>query len=245
MENLDILEAAKGGPFVVGWTVDGQPRSTTLKDPADIGFMQVLHALQIEHAPGTPPCKDFKRAALFAAWAAHYDLPPIQDAQRLCYLLDHYRSALVYDLSILGIDIGQLWRSRRWRTALDIIDHLPSHTWYSASVANDEEHAKMIAESIARRQAAGESIDEQGPSMVTWSPEVAAITAVQNEIKSLTYLMQVVNHDSKSAKPEPPKPAPSPKTPLEAAIKRAKYEDRKARHESLALRMLPHKRPKA
>lgn len=234
MGNLEVIEAASGGPFVV--LLDG--RLYELPDPADMAFMDVLRCLQNQHLPAMPPMREWQRAKTFSEWAAHYDLPDFVSAQRLAYLLDRYRSAIVYDLqSFAGADIGALWRSRRWRTALDLIDHLPGHSWYSEAVSGDEEHAAMIAESLAAREAEGEQV-RKGPPITSWTPEVAAITELTDAVRHLTYVTAAVQGDKTS---KPPEPLPRPQTPLEAAMKRASWSARKAKHDSIVARMLPHK----
>lgn len=236
MSNINLLEAARGGPF----RFRHQGETFTVADPATLHFQQVLLFLQEEHVPGTPGMPNWMRRRLFEAWAAHYDLPDFQSANRLAYLVDHYRSALVYDLQTLaGVDLGELWRARRWRTLLDYIDHLPGHSWYNAAVAGDEEHAEMIARSLAARESEGESTP-QGPPLQTWTPEVAVSTQILDAVRSVQHAIIAVNSE-KGKVPEPPKPAPRPHTPLEAAIKRAQYGKRKAAHDALAKRLLPHK----
>lgn len=237
MSNLDLTEAAHGGPF--RFRVGGE--TYLLPDPADLPYQAVLAMLQLEHVPHPPKMAEWQRARLFGAWAAHYDLPEFGSAQRLAYLIDHYRSALVYDLQAFsGVDLGALWRERRWRTLLDLIDHLPGHSWYSSAVSSDPEHAAMIAESLAARQDEGERVDT-GPALHTWTPEVAIMTQVLDAVRSVQHAIVAVNSE-KGKVPEPPKPAPRPHTPLEAAIKRADFERRKTRHDALAKRLLPHKR---
>lgn len=236
--NIDIVEAASGGPF--RFRHNGE--TYLVMDPADVDFQIVLLSLQEKHVPGCPgDMPSWKARALLEAWAAHYDLPDYASANRLAYLVDHYRSALVADLqTYAGADLGQLWRARRWRTLLDIIDHLPGHSWYNASVANDEEHTKMVAESLAARKAEGdESADSSGPPMHTWSPEVAKLTEVVDAVRGVRHAIIAVN--SKKA-PDPPEPSPRPKTLLEAAIRRAEHDRKKSRHDALVKRMLPHKR---
>lgn len=238
MSNLTAVEAATGGPF--RFQHEGQ--TYLLPDPADLPFMLVLSILDARHVPHPPAMPEWKRDRLFWAWAAHYDLPDFQSAQRLAYLLDHYRSALVYDLqAFLGVDLGALWRARRWRTLLDHIDHLPGHSWYSSAVSTDEDHAEMIAKSLAAREKEGE-VTPKGPALHTWTPEVAAITRNTDAVKEISYVLAAVNWDGKSAKPSPPKPEPRPHTPLEGAITRADFNRRKASHEKLVKRLLPHKR---
>lgn len=236
MENIEIIEAAVGGPFRLRY--DGAEH--ILPDPAGMHFQHVLTCLQNGTAPSLPrPMAQWKQLLAGQSWAAHYDLPDFASAQRLTYLLDRYRSAVVYDTqAFAGVDVGVLWRSRRWRTALDIIDHLPSHSWFSASVSGDTEHAAMIAESLAARQAEGEQTDT-GPAMHTWTPEVAELRALRDDVRQLSYVIPASQGDKKV---KPPEPLARPVSPLEAAIKSAKFNARKERHDALTKRLLPHKR---
>lgn len=236
MDNLDFIEAAHGGPF--RYLYHGATR--TLESPVDMPFQRILAALQLEGLPGLEiRMPTWQRDLLFRRWVAHYDLPPFQEAQRLAYLIDHYRSAIVYDLrAFLDQDLGELWRARRWRTLLDYIDHLPAHSWYSASVSTDEEHARMIAESLAARKAAGDADLPDGPPMQTWTPEVAALTALRDDVRALHFLIPASAGDRTAKAPEP---LPRPYSPLEGAMKRANHQTRQKKHNSLVSRMLPHK----
>lgn len=239
MSNLDLVEAASGGPLVMRHLGE----TFTLAEPAAMPYQHVLYSLRTLRAPDVPrPMAEWKQERVFERWCAHFDLPEFASAQRLAYLIDHYRSALVYDLQVHahGVDLGELWRARRWRTLLDIIDHLPAHSWYSSAVSTDEEHAKMIAESLAARESEGEQTPS-GPPLHTWTPEVAALTTVIDCLRSLEHTLAAVNGN----KGERPKPMPRPGTPLEGAIKRAKHAARKAQHDALTLRLLPHKRKQA
>jgi hypothetical protein len=234
MNNLDIIDRARGGPFVVrahGFTF-------TVKDPADMSYMHVLLCLMNGYPPSPPfDLTGWEVSLVGGAWAAHYDLPDIDDARRLVYVTDRYRSAIVADLQAFHrVDFGELWRARRWRTALDLIDHLPAHSWYASSVQGDEEHTKMLAESMAAREGEGE---KSGPPQHSWTPEVAAITSLHNSVRYQTYAILAAAGDKKA---KPPESMPTPSSPLEAMLKRIEYENRKTAHEALVARMLPHKR---
>lgn len=240
MQNIDLLELGVGGPFAV--RVDDQ--DIVLPDPADLHFQAVLLALRERHVPGTPSMANWKRALVFERWSAHYDLPDFESARRLAYLVDHHRSAIVYDLQTFcsGADLGELWRARRWRTLLDYIDHLPSHSWFSAAVAMDEEHAQMLAESLAARHAEGEAdAAPSGPSLTSWTPEVSYLARVEDICRYIAWATFAAQIGKQAG--EPPKPGPVPVTPLQRAMKRVEHERRKAAHEALVARVLPNKRP--
>lgn len=229
------FEAAKGGPFTFQY--EGEVLSA--RSPVDLDFQEVLALLQHKLTPASPGMlRGWQVDALHEAWAAHYDLPPYEDANRLTYLLDHYGAELTYDLQgRLQRDLGELWRARRWRTLLHLIDRLPRDSWFNAAVSGDEEHAKMIAESMAARED-GDG-EDSGPPLQGWSEEIERLTQIYDAVRGVQYAIIAVN--SQGNTPEAPKPTKRPTTALEKALERQKYASRKARHDSLVSRMLPHK----
>lgn len=238
MKSIDLLEHG-GGHFHIRHNGE----LVALADPRGMHYQIVLLMLKLEHAPGTPGMPEWKRALVFDRWCAAWDLPEFQSAQRLAYLVDHYRPAISSDLHATHhMDLGELWRARRWILLLDLIDRLPAHSWYASAVSMDEDHAKMMAESIAAQKRDKNNEDKSnGPSLTTWTPEVAAITNVLDAVRGVQHAIVAVN-SAKGKAPEPPKPAQRPITPLEKAIRRVEYDTRKAAHDALAARVLPHKR---
>lgn len=237
MDSIDFLEHG-GGHFHVRF----RGELIALPDPRAKHFQWVLMALELQHVPGTPDeISERKRQAVFDRWRAAWELPDARDAKRLAYLVDNYRAAISHDLATrTHYDLGTLWRERRWTLLLDIIDRLPGHSWYAATVAMDEEHAKMMAEAIAARRESGEQEgDETGPPLTSWTPEVAALTNVLDAVRGVQHVLIAVNSEGQA--PDAPKPAPRPITPLERAMNRVDFESRKARHEALVARLLPHK----
>lgn len=237
MDDIDFLEHGGSSGFAIRLNGEIVP----LADPRRLNYQMVLAHLGIEHAPGTPDMPEWQRALVFDRWRAAWDLPPFREAQRLAYLVDHYRRGISYDLRVhAGVDLGELWRARRWVHLLDILDHLPAHSWYAASVTMDEEHAQMMAEAIAAREQSGEKSEDNGPALVGWTNEVAVMTNVLDAVRGVAHAVVAVN-SPKGKTPEAPKPAPRPRTPLERALKAAEFSRKKAKHESLVARMLPHK----
>lgn len=237
MNDIDFLEHG-GGYF----HLRHHGELIALPDPRAQHYQWVLMALKLEHVPGTPAdISEHQRSLVFEHWCAAWDLPAFADAQRLAYLVDNYRAPIAYDLQVFAQqDLGALWRARRWTLMLDILDRLPGHSWYSATVSMDEEHAKMMADALtARAEKTGESTDSRGPSLTTWTPEVAMGANVVDAVRSVAHAVVAVQ-SGKNA-PEPPKPMPRPKTPLESAMKLAEHRRKKAKHESLVARLLPHK----
>ena len=237
MKDIDSLEHG-GGDFKIrfdGYLMD-------MPDPREMHYQQVLVSLAVGHVRWTPGnIPEHKRAAVFERWCAAWDLPSFNDARRLAYLVDHYRGALVWDLRVLaGLDLGEEWRARRWRTLIDTIDRLPGHSHYSAAMANDEEYAQIVADAHAARKRDGNEPKDPGPALTTWSPEVAALTQVLDAVNQVRYAVVAVQAGKKAG--EPPKPARRPQTALEKAMRRAEYDRRKSAHESLVARVLPKRR---
>lgn len=238
MKSIDLLEHG-GGDFQIrfdGYVMD-------MPDPREMHYQDVLIGLYLGHVRWTPGnIPEHKRRAVFERWCAAWDLPlDFNEARRLAYLVDHYRGALNHDLrTYAGVDLGEFWRARRWQSLLDTIDRLPGHSHYSAAIANDEEHAKLVAETMAKRKAAGEQDEDRGPALTGWTPEVAVLTQVLDAVNAVRYAVVAVQAGKKAG--EPPKPARRPITALEKAMRRAEYERRKTAHESLVARVLPHKK---
>ena len=240
MNNLDALDAARGGPM----TYRHRGIVTTAPHPADLGYQTILLGLQHEVMPGEPGAISlWKSRALFERWQARYDLPEFTQANRLAYVVDHYIDTLTYDLqTIAGVDLGELWRTRRWNTLLALIDRLPRHSLYYEAVANDPEHAAMVAESMEAGDEREDPGATSGPPLSTWTPEVEAIVRLTDVVKAL----HVIIPASQGAKGlQDPKPEPRPRTALEAARRASQYKRRMAEHNALAARLLPHKYPKS
>lgn len=234
MKSIDLLEHG-GGHFHVRHNGE----LVSLPDPRAQHYQWVLMALHLCHVPGTPKeIADWKRRLVFDRWCAAWDLPNFDNARRLSYLVDNYRPSIAYDLHVHAhSDLGELWRARRWQMILDILDRLPAHSWYASSVSMDEEHAKMMAEVITARRAAGEEEkSDRSPSLTSWTPEVAALTNVLDAVRGVSYAVYASQAGDKAGKPPPP--APRPVTPLERALKAADHNSRKQKHEELVARLI-------
>jgi len=247
MKNIDFLENG-GGDFAIRFVhKSGQVAVHRLVDPRDLYFQDVLLILKERYVP--LPLDDIAPGHLrlwapeviFEHWRASWDLPEFNDARRLAYLVDNYRAAAASDLMTYAhLDLGELWRARRWTLLLDVLDRLPAHAWFNATVAMDEEHAEMMAASVAEREASGAAEDNSsGPSLTTWTPEVAAITTLTDAVNSVRHAVIVAQVGDKAGKP--PKPMPRPVTPYQQALKRREYERKRAKHEALVARLLPNR----
>jgi hypothetical protein len=236
-KELDALDAARGGPF--SYRSGGHVYTTV--DPADLSFDAVLMILSIGTLLAVPNMPLWKRYALTQRWAAHYDIPTIDQANRLAYVVNRYRADLEYDLRVhANVDLGEAWRSRRWRTLLATIDRLPSHSYYSEAVSQDPEHARMLAEAMAAAPESDEPASA-APPLRTWTPEVRLLTDILDAVRRVEWATIAVGSPSGKA-PKPPQPAPRPKSLLSSATKRAEHDKRLAAHKTLVQRLLPHKR---
>lgn len=236
MKSIDFLEHGGGQMHLrIGGAL------IPLADPRRLHYQILLGCLEQEIVPDLPPLPFWQLPLVFPRWRAAWDLPAFADARRLAYLVDHYRAAIANDLQVTAhLDLGDLWRARRWTLLLDVIDRLPAHSWYASSVSMDEEHARLMAEAIMAREANGEEPEAKGPSLTGWTPEVAVLTNVLDATRRVEYAVYAAQHGKKAG--EPPKPSPRPVTPLESALKRAEFNRRQAKHQALVARVLPHKR---
>lgn len=185
---------------------------------------------------------EWKARALFEAWRLHYDLPTTQEVERLVYTIEKWPRAVEADLHMHanGTDLGEMWRTRRWRRLLLLIDHLPGHSYTAAATANDEEHATRLAEYLAEHENDDDK-EDLGPPIHRWTPEVAAIADLINAVNAGFHKNFAAQVGGSSKAGPPPTPYPTPKTAFGRARERARYERRMRQHESLARRLLPHK----
>jgi hypothetical protein len=239
MNPLDELEAARGGTFRyrVGGVVYTAP------DPVRLSLPVLFQMLQVPvPVPDDLAMPLWQREALTQRWRAHYDLPEVGQAQRLMYVVNRYRDDLDYDLRThAGVDLGEWWRARRWRTLLATIDRLPQFSYYAEAVSLDPEHARMIAESLAaRRDQNPDEESETGPPLRTWTPEVRLLTDIFDAVRSLQHTTVAINAPRGKAG-DGPKPSPRPKSLLAGETKRAEFARRRAAHQSLADRVLGRK----
>ena len=99
---------------------------------------------------------------------------------------------------------GVLWRQRRWRYLLNLIDRLPAHSHMHAALANDPEWARMVKQREEERKKAGETLRRGGPSLVEWTPVMEALASVNDRLAALI--------ESNKKKPGKVKPYTRPKT---------------------------------
>lgn len=123
---------------------------------------------------------------------------------------------------------GELWRSRQWRRLLNYIDQLPSYSRTYAALTQDEEYAEMVLRAQHEAEKAGHALSS-GPSMTTWTPEVAALAQVNDKLSMLI--------EANKKKPGRIVPYARPSTAFERVKRRKRHET----HERLVAAVLPNK----
>jgi hypothetical protein len=126
--------------------------------------------------------------------------------------------------------MGALWRSRRWRLLLNIIDHLPRNSYYQEAVSKNKEHVQNIAEAMGGKKD-GEAYR---PPMHTYSTEVELLQFLCNQI-------MLLRHESAQANSKPDLLLP-PESGVTDARKHIEWKRRKAKHEALVARVLPQRK---
>lgn len=233
MRELEHLEAYRTSALT--YQIGGQRR--TLPHAADLSVPEIMMALEdgLLGEMLERPLKPWQSRALFERWRAHHDLPDLRTAQKLCFVVDRYRWDLTYDLRHeLGVDLDEMFRARRWGTLGALIDRLPRTSCYSESAANDEEHAEALAKAMASQP---ERPGSKNPPLRTWTEEAEMSAKVLDAIHALQATVTAIA----GGKPSQPKPTPRPLTALERARVAADHARKKASHNKLVARMLPHK----
>lgn len=142
-------------------------------------------------------------------------------SRRLVYLISRYGGAIEADLADRQLDLAELWRKRRWRRLLNLIDHLPRHSHYIAAMANDEELAESLPEPT---QGSG------APPLTEFTPEVERLTLIADRLAEV--VTAVGNTVAKKPR-RPPRQLPRPVT----AHDRIKRRRRRERHQLILKRL--------
>lgn len=145
--------------------------------------------------------------------------------RRLVYLLGRYGEAIEMDLWERQRDLAEMWRSRRWRLLLSVIDHLPRASHYVEALADDED--------LARRTADTEPEAKPRARMSEWTAEREALADISDR---LTDVIRAIVASTGNKPPNIPRSV----RPVTAAD-RIRREHSKARHLSLVERLLPNR----
>jgi hypothetical protein len=131
-----------------------------------------------------------------------------------------------------------LWRARRWRRLLNLIDHLPRNSFYSQAVMNDPEHMEMLD----RVKSKGGSGPKPLPPLATWSYEVDMLATVNDSVLMLKDALVRSNlpKDKQNAVP-PIEWTPRPGRQVEMSKSKISREEQQARHKKAVSLFLPDK----
>jgi hypothetical protein len=116
-----------------------------------------------------------------------------------------------------------LWRSRRWRYLLNLIDHLPRDSYFVEALLNDDEFAEQLL-NMPDAPVARERLSE-------WSPLREGLARVEDAVHQL----QAAVIAAAGVKPPKVETAVRPIT----AADRVRHRRRRQEHESLVARVLP------
>lgn len=134
-----------------------------------------------------------------------------QEDMRLFTLLEQgdYRDAIEADLQeIYGVDLGELWRARRWRKLLGMIERLRRSTHFGEATAADEKLAEFVLRKERDRNG-----EELPPTrrMSEFTVEAELLSVVADRLAELVQ----VGVASRGGRPRQVKPMPRPKTAVE------------------------------
>ena len=143
--------------------------------------------------------------------------------RRLVALCERYGEAIEADLAFRGIDLVEVWASRRWRFLLNLIEHLPRNSFYVEAISNDDELISTLPQS-----------KDQAPAvekLSSYSPEKEVLAAIYDRLGTL--LAVAITSGGGNAPNFEPFPRPT------SAFQRVKQHSAHERHESLVKRLLP------
>lgn len=236
---LDDLDREKLGPL----SVSVGDRRAELRPATSMAWQEVaacIHKVEAFIALVLPQdvaisSKGIER--LHALWIGHNGLTGSDNAtRRLARALDKFNPALEADFARYypSANVGELWRGRQWRYLLNLIDRLPQNSYYHHELMQDEEHAAAVAEWKAKKQKEDGEEEDKAPPWSVWSPEVEVLTRIEDQIKVVAHRVIA----AQGGKAPDPKFAPRPKSAIERAVMRKRWEA----HESLADRLLRRNR---
>ncbi len=119
-----------------------------------------------------------------------------------------------------------MWKQRRWRQLLNILEFLPRTSAYAEAMALDEELAVEVAK-IPHGDRAGKWARDHRE----YTPEVEMLSALFDRVGELIRVV-AATRGSRGGKPPPQAPRPV------SALERVRVRNSRARHEQLADRLL-------
>ncbi|MGQ3385297.1 hypothetical protein [Glutamicibacter sp. TV12E] len=106
-----------------------------------------------------------------------------------------------------GVDLGELFDSKRWPKLLRLIDRLPPHSRYISAIRNDEEEAKKIIDHPDFNKPG----EDTGPSLEGYTQLNYQVADLIDAVRVLQATLVGVN----GGKAKNPKPVKRPMTAID------------------------------
>jgi hypothetical protein len=113
---------------------------------------------------------------------------------------------------------------------LNLIDNLPVNSKVAEAISLDEQHQKLVRESLA---ASGKEMPKYSPPQSLWSMEASLLADLIDAVNALRHVVIVTGGDGKN-KPPIPEPVKRPRSISE----KVEFQARRAAHEKLSDRLL-------
>ncbi len=172
------------------------------------------------------------------AWAQHNGLPAAGQAHRLLYMIQKFGKGIEFDLRnhLSGVSLGELFRERRWRELLNLLDQLPQDTHMNRLLTTDEQYMEAVL-GDAEPSKGDEETGPTAPSMANWSQTNALLAVLIDAVNRNTAVTQAMA-GAKNSKFEP---HPRPESAAQKILARRANEVAKRRHQELVSMLLPNR----
>lgn len=187
--------------------------------------------------PSNMPLRWWQIDVVHQAWAAHNALPDAAQARRLLYMVHRFGEGIEYDLRghLTGVDLGTMFRERRWRELLNLLDQLPQDTHMNRLLTTDEEYMKAV---LGDAEPSEDDAGPKPPSMAHWSQTNAMLAQLIDAVNRLT----AVNQGIAGAKDPKFSPYPRPESAAADIMARRAREVAMQKHQELVDILLPKSR---
>lgn len=138
--------------------------------------------------------------------------------------MTRFGSEVEYDLAVIGWELGELWRERRWRFLLNLIARLPRTSQTREAMVASEEFIEQVMPDDDKDS------KDKGPRFSEFSAEVEALFVVADRLGDVC--SGLVGLGGK--KPKRVNPLPRPQT----AYDRVKVRRRREQHNALVARVI-------
>lgn len=231
--DLDLIDAERGGPMRVleGGEVIVVPPASDLHWQVVATAVTNPHIFHAAVWPADAALTAWKLEIAHRGWVRHNGLPEGDQVRRLVYMMQRYSGGIEYDLRRhLGLSLGELWRNRRWRELLNLIDQLPTNSQMHALMTSDEEHMEALIRGSKGREAqpgAGR------PSMAEWGQLESMVATLIDAVNKNTATNVAI------ANPKGPKPQIQPQPRPYTAAEKVQYKIQREEHQAMVSVLKP------